>query len=95
MTATSGFSNAHDEEMQQKVRGILIMTGASMSAERLALFNDLVDVNTYGIALDMLTGALASSGAKIDATGFTGIQALSEQMKLQPEVIDQVRPIVQ
>jgi hypothetical protein len=95
MTATSGYSNDYHQEMQQKVRAILIITGASISPEQLGLFNDLVDANEYGIALDMLTEALASSGAKIDAAVFRDIQSLSEQMKLEPEVVNRLRPIVQ
>jgi type IV secretory pathway TrbD component len=95
MTATSGFSNDYHQEMQQRVRAILIMTGASISAKQLGLFNDLVDANEYGIALDMLTEALASSGAKIDPAIFRDIQSLSEQMKLEPEVVDRIRPLVQ
>ena len=81
--------------MQQKIRAILIITGASISAEQLALFNDLADANEYGIALDMLIETLASSGAKIDAAAFRDIQSLSDQMKLEPEVVDRLRPIVQ
>jgi len=95
MTAARGFSNDYHEEMQQKVRAILITTGGSISPEQLALFNDLVDANEYGIALDMLTEALASSGAKIDATVFREIQSVSEQIKLEPEVVDRLRPIIQ
>ena len=94
MTATSGFTNDYHQEMQHKVRAILIMTGASISPEQLGLFNDLVDANEYGIALDMLTETLVASGAKIDATAFRDIQSLSEQMGLEPEVIDRLRPIV-
>jgi hypothetical protein len=95
MTATNDYSNDYHQEMQQRVRAILIITGALISPEQLALFNDLVDANEYGIALDMLTEALASSGAKIDAAAFRDIQSLSEQMKLEPEVVDRLRPIVQ
>jgi hypothetical protein len=95
MTGTSGFSNAYHDEMQQKARAILVITGASISAEQLALFNDLVDANETGIALDMLTDALASSGAKIDVAAFRDIQALSEQMGLEAEIVDRLGPIVQ
>jgi hypothetical protein len=95
MTATSGFSNDYHEAMQAKVRAIVIRVGGSISPEQLALFNDLVDANEYGIALDMLSEALVLSGAKIDAAAFQDIQSLSEQMKLEPEVVDRLRPIVQ
>jgi chromosome segregation and condensation protein ScpB len=95
MRARSGYSNKYHQEMQQKVSAILILTSSSISREQLALFSDLVDANEYGIALDMLTEALASSGTKIDAAAFRDIQSLSEQMKLEPEVVDRLRPIVQ
>lgn len=95
MTLTSDFSNEYHQEMQQRVRGILIMVGEFTSAEQLALFNDLVDANEYGVALDMLTEALASSGSKIDTAVFRDIQSLSEQMKLGAEVLNRRRPKVQ
>jgi hypothetical protein len=95
MTATSDFSQNYHEEMQGKVRAILTMTGASISERDLSLFNNLVDANEYGIALDMLTEALVSSSARIDPAVFREIQTLSEQMKLEPEVVDRLRPLVQ
>jgi hypothetical protein len=83
------------EELQARLRALLIAIGTWISTEQLSLFNELVDANELGIALDMLSEALVTSGARIDATLFRGMQSLTEQMKLKLEVVDRLRPLVE
>jgi hypothetical protein len=95
MTASSNFAPDYYEELQARLRALLITTGTRISPEQLSLFNELVDANEPGVALDMLSEALATSGTRIDETLFRDMQSLAEQMKLKPEVVDQLRPLVE
>ena len=94
MTAGSNFTPNYYEELQARLRALLIATGGWISLEQLSLFNELVDENEPGVALDMLTEALAASGPRIDETLFRDMQSLAEQMKLAPEVVERIRPLV-
>jgi hypothetical protein len=95
-TSTGSSSvSSYDETMQGQLRALLITTGTRISPEQLSLFNELVDANEPGVALDMLSEALATSGTRIDETLFRDMQSLAEQMKLKPEVVDQLRPLVE
>lgn len=94
-TAGSNFAPDYYEELQARLRALLIATGTWISTEQLSLLNELVDANEPGIALDMFSEALATSGARIDETLFRDTQSLAEQMKLKPEVVDRLRPLVE
>lgn len=83
------------EQMQHRLRALLIITGGSISADQLALLSDLVDANENGVALEMLAEALVSAKATIDETTFDSMESLSAQMRLDPDVVDQLRAQVQ
>ena len=82
------------EDMQARLRALLIATGESIAAKELSLFNELVDANECGVALEMLSEALASSDARIDAAVIQDVRSLSDQMGLGPAVVDRLRPHV-
>jgi hypothetical protein len=95
MTGGSNFAPDYYEEIQARLRALLIVTGGWISAEQLSLFNELVDANEPGVALDMLAEALATSGTRIDKAIFQEMQSLAEQMKLEPEAVDRLRPLAE
>lgn len=95
MTAGDGFTRDYYEDLQARLRAVLIITGSSISPQQLSLLNELVDANEPGLALEMLTEALASADAKIGQAVFRDIQSISEKMKLDPEIVDRVRPLVE
>jgi hypothetical protein len=82
------------EELQARLRGLLIATGAWITSEQLSLFNELVDANECGVALDMLSEALESTDARIDDAVIQDVQSLSDQMGLGPAAVDRLRPLV-
>lgn len=92
MTAGRDFTHDYYEELQARLRAILIAVGSSIAPEQLSLFNELVDANEPGVALDMLTEALADSDAEISQTDFEDIKSAAERMKLDSGIIDRVRP---
>lgn len=81
------------EDLQARVRALLITTGSWISPEQLSLFSELVDSNECGIALDMLSEALASSNARVHSAIIHDMQSLSDQMGLKPEVLDRIRSL--
>ena len=82
------------EELQHRVRALLIITGDLVTADQLALLNDLVDANEYGIAFEMLAEMLLSSGARVGTFGT--MWSLSSQMGLDDsQVVDQLRSLTQ
>jgi hypothetical protein len=74
------------------VRAVLISVGSSISPEQLSLFNELVDANEPGVAIDMLTEALAGSHAEISQTEFEDIKSLAEMMRIDSNIADRIRP---
>jgi hypothetical protein len=83
------------EELQARLRALLITTGSRISTEQLSLFSELVDANEPGLTLDMLSEALTTSGAGIDETLSRDMQSLAEQMRLKSEVAERLRPLVE
>ena len=92
--SSSRHALSYYEELQARMRALLIATGRWISSEKLSLFNELVDANECGVALDMLSEALISSEAKIDDAVFQDVQSLSERMELGATVADRLRPLV-
>jgi hypothetical protein len=86
MTSGAHFAPDYYDRLQAQLRALLIATGSWISPEQLSLFNELVDANEPGVALDMLTEAFAASDARIDETLFRDIQSLAEQMNLDLRV---------
>jgi hypothetical protein len=86
MTSGANFAPDYCDRLQAQLRALLIATGSWISPEQLSLFNELVDANEPGVALDMLTKALAASDARIDQTLFRDMQSLAEQMNLDLRV---------
>jgi hypothetical protein len=82
------------EELQGRLRALLMATGVWIAPEQLSLFHELVDANECGVALEMLSEALASSDARIDEAVLADVQSLSEQMRLGPAVVDRLRRLV-
>ena len=94
MMSSSRRALSYYEELQARMRALLIATGMWISAEQLSLFNELIDANECGVVLDMLSEALISSEAKIDDLVFQDVQSLSEQMGLGATVAARLRPLV-
>lgn len=92
MTAGHNFTSDYYEELQARVRAILISVGSSISPEELSLFNELVDANEPGVVVDMLTEALADSNAEVSQADFEDIKTVAEIMKLDPAIVNRVRP---
>ena len=93
MMAGGGFGNDYYEELQARMRAIVIAVGYSIPPEQLPLLNELVDANEPGVALDILTEALADSGSQISQADFEDMKLLAEKMGLASAVIDRVRPL--
>jgi hypothetical protein len=92
--SSSHLPHSHYEDLQARMRGLLISIGAWISPEQLSLFNELVDANECGVALDMLTEALASANAKIDDAVIQDVRSLSDDMRLSPAILERLRPLL-
>ena len=82
------------EDLQARLRELLIVTGVWISSEQLSLLNELVDANECGVALDMLSEALVSSNVRIDDAVIHNVRSLSDQVGLGPAVVERLRPLV-
>jgi hypothetical protein len=94
MMSGAGLPPSYYEDLQARLRALLVVTGAWISSEQLSLFNELVDANECGVALDMLSEVLASSNARIDNTVLQDVRSLSDQMGLGPVIVDRLRPLL-
>jgi hypothetical protein len=92
VTADRDFTRDYYEELQARMRAILIAVGSSIPPEQISLLNELVDANEPGVALDILTEALADSETKISQADFEDIKSVAERMKLGSGIINRVRP---
>lgn len=82
---------AYHEEMQGRVRGVLIALESKMSSEEAHSVGDLIDNNEYGIALEWLVDTLVEEGIAVEAPLLDDIQALLNRMKLPSDTLGQLR----
>jgi hypothetical protein len=82
------------EDLQARLRALLVVTGQWVPSDQLSLLNELVDANECGVALEMLSESLTSSGERIDGSVIQDMRTLSDQMGLDRAVVDRLRPLV-
>jgi len=56
---------AHFEELQGKIRGVLIDVAHLLTASQAGLIEEFIDANELGLALEDLGDALFDAGAKL------------------------------
>lgn len=87
---SQGFDTTHHEERQGRVRAVLIATETGLSTENVALVDELIDANEYGIALETLTALLAEANVPIDRAVYEDIRILAADMELSEGLAEQL-----
>jgi hypothetical protein len=90
MTRDSG----HFEQLQGRIRGLLINVSDQLSPFTVGLVDELVDANECGIAVEMLSDMLIESDAALDSNTFADVEHLVKEMGLDPGYAERLRPMV-
>ena len=76
------FDSTHYEDLQGRLRGLLIEFQNRFAREQGSMLDELIDANECGIALEMMTEILAEADASIPKDQINQIAQLAEEMKL-------------
>jgi hypothetical protein len=82
------------EELQGRLRGLLIEVGGQLPRVTVQLVGEMIDANECGVALETISEMLADSHASITADVVTDVAQLAETMGLPPANADRLRPLV-
>jgi len=74
------------EDIQGRLRGLLIELGRHFARDQAALISELIDANECGVALEMMSQILDEGKAPVPKEQVTEIARLGEQMDL-PDVV--------
>jgi hypothetical protein len=85
--------NIH-EEMQGRVRGLLILVADQLPERTASLVEELIDHNESGVALEIMSDILVESGGALSAEAFEIAVSAAETMRLDRHCIDQLRSLL-
>lgn len=83
------FDAGHHEELQGKIRGVLIDVAHLLTDSQAGLIDEFIDANELGLALE-LSEALFDPGAKLSPGIVDRIAGLSHEMGLEAEVANRL-----
>jgi methylaspartate ammonia-lyase len=84
------FDAGHHEELQGKIRGVLIDVAHLLTDSQAGLIDEFIDANELGLALEDLSEALFDAGAKLSPGVVDRIAGLSHEMGLEAEVANRL-----
>jgi hypothetical protein len=84
-------SSSHYEELQGRVRGLLIAVAPQLPAMTVGIVSEMIDANESGLALETLSEMLAESDAVISADTLASISSLVDMMGLDKVNVDRLR----
>jgi hypothetical protein len=90
----SRYDAAYFEDLQGRLRALLISIADQLSPQTIRLADEMIDAAECGIALDMLSEMLVESGARIDKQILADIAGLVDTMGLEAETVNRLRPLL-
>jgi methylaspartate ammonia-lyase len=84
------FDAGHHEELQGKIRGVLIDVAHLLTDSQAGIIDEFIDANELGLALEDLSEALVDAGAKLSPGVVDRIAGLSHEMGLEAEVANRL-----
>jgi hypothetical protein len=88
-------SNVTDfEELQGRLRGLLINVADQLPTVTVQLIGEMIDANEFGVALETLSEMLVESGGWISPEMLSDVSLLVRQMDLDRINVDRLKPRV-
>src|SRR5258708_2534596 len=84
----------HFEELQGRVRGLLISVSDQLPAVTVQLAGEMIDASEYGVALEMISEVLAESRAAISREVLVIVTELVGIMNLDASNAERLKPLV-
>jgi hypothetical protein len=88
-------NDSHFEELQGRLRGVLIAVAEQLPSVTVGLVNEMIDANECGVALETISEMLVESGARIDVGELLDVERLAHDMGLEDITVDRLRPLVE
>lgn len=82
------------EELQGRIRGLLIAVADQLPAVTVGLVDEMIDANECGVALEIVSEMLVESRAVISGQTLSDVAALVDEMGLDRVTVDRLRPCV-
>lgn len=80
------------EELQARVRAIIVMTGELLDAQQVGVISEMSDANEPRIALETISDLLAEKQVSLPEDVLADIAGLAERLGLGAEVVERLRP---
>ena len=87
----TGWPASRHEEVQGRVRGILIAVASQLPVFTVGLVDGMIDANECGVALEIMSEILVESGAVISAETLLDVSSLVGEMGLDQVNVDRLR----
>ena len=88
-------SPSHYEEVQGRVRGLLITLAPQLPAVTVGIVDEMIDSNESGVALEIMSEMLVESGAIISEQTLSDVASLVNDMGLDRLNVDRLRSLVE
>lgn len=85
--------SAYYEDLQGRLRALLITVGDQLSKITVELISELVDANECGVALEMMSEMLVETGAAVEAGTVVAVADLAGLMGLGSATADRLKPL--
>ncbi len=86
---------ARHEEVQGRVRGLLIAVAPQLPAVTVGIVDEMIDANECGVALEIMSEMLVESGAVISEQSLSDVSSLVEEMGFGRLNVDRLRSRVE
>ncbi len=91
----TAMESAHFEDLQGRLRALLIRVGDQLPVETAGFVDELIDSSEFGIALETMSEALVEAAAAIDAETLAMTRSLADAMELGSQVHARLAPLVE
>ena len=88
------WDSSYYEDLQGRVRGVLIEVANQLPSLTVGLVEEMIDANESGVALETIVNMLAESGGTISTSTFGSVSSLVETMGLDENIIGRLEPLV-
>jgi hypothetical protein len=95
LRAMTSWSASKYEEIQGRVRGLLITLAPQLPALTVGLVDEMIDANECGIALEMMSEMLVESPGTVTAEIVSEVSYLVQEMGLDQVNVDRLRSRVE
>jgi hypothetical protein len=82
------------EELQGRLRGVLITVSDQLPSFTVGLVDEMIDANECGVALETMSEMLVEADGRIEEGVFVAVEHLVQLMGLDESNVDRLRPLV-